>query len=44
MSEMKNNQTNAGDDGRNGLKKAIIIFAIIEALVLLPVLFRLLTR
>ncbi len=46
MSEKKINQINETnvDKGQKTLKRAIIIFAIIEALVILPVLFCLLTR
>ena len=46
MSEKKANHTTdtAMDEGQSTLKKAIIIFAIIEALILLPVTLYLILR
>ncbi|HEX7999076.1 MAG TPA: hypothetical protein VF528_11860 [Pyrinomonadaceae bacterium] len=45
MSEkMKQSMTAGADDGQSVLKVAIIVFAIIEALVLIPVVLRMILR
>ena len=38
MPEQKLDQTPGDDDGRQTLKKTIIVFAIVEALVLIPII------
>jgi F0F1-type ATP synthase membrane subunit c/vacuolar-type H+-ATPase subunit K len=42
--ELKQSIVEGEDDGRNFLKKALIIFAIVEALVLIPFLVHMIFR